>query len=417
MRETCTTASPSAAADRLPMGGLLALAMTGFIAVLTENMPAGLLPEISRGLGVSQALAGQLVTLYALGAVVAAIPLMVATRGWSRRSLLLLAIGGFFVFNTVTALSDHYVVTLAARFVAGIAAGLAWGLLASYARRMVKHSLQGRALAVAMVGPPLALCLGVPLGTWLGTVMQWRFIFGIISGLALLLMVWVVAVVPNYPGQSARQRQSVRAIFVTPGLRPILFTILAWVLAHNVLYTYIAPFLASVAMGDRIDIVLLVFGISAMLGIWLIGMFIDRYLRALVLLSIAAFVASGIALGTSDASAPVVFVAVAIWGMTLGGASTLLQTAVGDVAGDGADVAQSMLVTVWNLAVAGGGFVGGVLLESAGPRALPWVLAALALVGFFAALQARARSFRPGRRAAQMALADGTHPFDSGNLK
>src|SRR6218665_420983 len=129
MRKTCTTASPSAAAARLPMGGLLALAMTGFIAVLTENMPAGLLPEISRGLGVSQALAGQLVTLYALGAVVAAIPLMVATRGWSRRSLLLLAIGGFFVFNTVTALSDHYVVTLAARFVAGIAAGLAWGLL------------------------------------------------------------------------------------------------------------------------------------------------------------------------------------------------------------------------------------------------------------------------------------------------
>src|SRR6218665_2149736 len=100
-------------------------------------------------------------------------------------------------------------------------------------------------------------------------------------------------------------------------------------------------------------------------------MFIDRYLRALVLLSIAAFVASGIALGTSDASAPGVFVAVAIWGMTLGGASTLLQTAVGDVAGDGADVAQSMLVTVWNLAVAGGGFVGGVLLESAGPRAAP----------------------------------------------
>jgi len=76
MRETCTAAAPSAAADRLPMGGLLALAMTGFIAVLTENMPAGLLPEISRGMGVSQALAGQLVTLYALGAVVAAIPLM-----------------------------------------------------------------------------------------------------------------------------------------------------------------------------------------------------------------------------------------------------------------------------------------------------------------------------------------------------
>lgn len=409
MRETNTASAwpeeREAAADTLPVWGLLALAMTGFIAILTENMPAGLLPEISRGLGVSEALAGQIVTLYALGSVLAAIPVIAATRGWSRRSLLLLAIGGFFVFNTVTALSDNYVLTLAARFVAGIAAGLAWGLLAGYARRMVKQSLQGKALAVAMVGQPLALCLGVPVGTWLGTLMHWRFIFGIMSGLALLLMVWVVATVPNYPGQSAAQRQSVRDIFVTPGLRPVLFTILAWVLAHNVLYTYIAPFLASVGLGNRVDLVLLVFGISAIAGIWLVGMFIDGHLRTLTLLSIAAFIASAVALATGGTSALVVFIAVAVWGATFGGASTLLQTAVGDVAGDGADVAQSMLVTVWNLAVAGGGVVGGLLLDSVGPRAIPWVLAALASVGLLVVLQARERGFRPGRRGAHEAAA------------
>jgi predicted MFS family arabinose efflux permease len=235
--------------------------------------------------------------------------------------------------------------------------------------------------------------------------MHWRFIFGIMSGLALLLMVWVVATVPNYPGQSAAQRQSVRDIFVTPGLRPVLFTILAWVLAHNVLYTYIAPFLASVGLGNRVDLVLLVFGISAIAGIWLVGMFIDGHLRTLTLLSIAAFIASAVALATGGTSALVVFIAVAVWGATFGGASTLLQTAVGDVAGDGADVAQSMLVTVWNLAVAGGGVVGGLLLDSVGPRAIPWVLAALASVGLLVVLQARERGFRPGRRGAHEAAA------------
>jgi predicted MFS family arabinose efflux permease len=66
--------------EKLPYAALLAFAMTGFIAILTETLPAGLLPQIGAGLGVSEVLAGQLVTLYALGSIVAAIPLTVATR-------------------------------------------------------------------------------------------------------------------------------------------------------------------------------------------------------------------------------------------------------------------------------------------------------------------------------------------------
>lgn len=71
--------------ERLPLAGLLALATAGFITILTEAMPAGLLPQMSADLGVSEALVGQLVTVYALGSLLAAIPLTIATRGWRRR--------------------------------------------------------------------------------------------------------------------------------------------------------------------------------------------------------------------------------------------------------------------------------------------------------------------------------------------
>ncbi len=70
----------------------------------------------------------------------------------------------------------------------GVAAGLAWGLLAGYARRLVPPEQQGRALAVAMLGAPLALSLGVPLGTWLGGLLGWRWAFGLLSLTALLLV-------------------------------------------------------------------------------------------------------------------------------------------------------------------------------------------------------------------------------------
>lgn len=118
-----TTLSTDAVPDRLPVGALLALAMTGFICIVTETLPAGLLPLISDGLGVSASMAGQMVTAYALGSVLAVIPLTIATRGWRRRNVLLLTIVGFLLFNSITALSSHYGLTLLARFLAGMRRG------------------------------------------------------------------------------------------------------------------------------------------------------------------------------------------------------------------------------------------------------------------------------------------------------
>jgi predicted MFS family arabinose efflux permease len=82
---------------------LLALALGGFVTILTEALPAGLLPQISSGLNISEAMAGQLVTIYAIGSLLAAIPLTVMTQGMRRRPLLITAIAGFVVANTVTA--------------------------------------------------------------------------------------------------------------------------------------------------------------------------------------------------------------------------------------------------------------------------------------------------------------------------
>ncbi|WP_205186171.1 MFS transporter, partial [Burkholderia sp. LMG 13014] len=152
---------PLQAAERLPVANLLALATAAFITILTEALPAGLLPLMSVDLRVPEALIGQLVTVYALGSIVAAIPLVAATRAMRRRSLLLAALAGFVVSNALTAVSPYYALTLAARFVAGMAAGLLWALLAGYASRMVDASLRGRAIAVAMLGAPVAMSIGI----------------------------------------------------------------------------------------------------------------------------------------------------------------------------------------------------------------------------------------------------------------
>lgn len=390
---------PSPASDRLPLAALLALAMAAFITILTEALPAGLLPQMAESFAVSEALVGQLVTIYAVGSLVAAIPLTTATQGWRRRPLLLIAISGFGIVNTVTAISDKYAITLVARFFAGAFAGLLWALVAGYAARMVPEHLKGRAIAIAMAGTPLALSLGIPAGTFLGAAFGWRVTFGLMSVLTVLLIFWVLAKVPDFPGQTRGKGFALRTVFTLPGIRPVLFVTLAYVLAHNILYTYIAPFLVPAGIAERIDMVLLVFGVAALLGIWIVGVLIDRWLRELVLVSTALFGLSALALGIAGTVPVAIYASVAIWGLAFGGAATLFQTASAKTAGEATDVAQSMIVTVWNIAIAGGGIVGGILLETFGVSAFPWSVLALLVAALVVAWAARAHGFAPIRHS------------------
>ncbi|WP_354501224.1 MFS transporter [Paenibacillus favisporus] len=398
MSSSTEVVQPASVPARLPWLALLALAMTGFVCILTETIPAGLLPHIVEGLNISKGMAGQLVTLYAIGSLVAAIPFAMFTAGMRRRPLLLAIIAGFLVFNTITAISSSYALTLVARFFAGVAAGAAWGMIAGYARRMVPNALKGRALAVAMVGTPIALTFGVPAGTLLGDLIGWRAVFGFMSLLTLVLIVWVLWKVPDYPGQPANERMTMGQVFVLPGIRPILMVVLTWMLAHNILYTYIAPFLERAGLGSRVDLVLLIFGLAAIVSIWIVGLLIDRKLRLLTLLSLLGFALVSAALWVGGTSVPVVYAAVALWGLTFGGAATLLQTAQANASGEeGVDIVMPINTTVWNLAIAGGGIVGGALLELIGVQSFPAVLLILLLIAWIIAWSAKRHGF-PGKR-------------------
>ncbi|MGE6786659.1 hypothetical protein ACQKGL_29530 [Ensifer adhaerens] len=75
----------------------------------------------------------------------------------------------------------------------------------------------------------------------------------------------------------------------------------------------------------------------------------------------------------------------------------MFQTASAKAAGAEADAAQSMIVTGWNAAMAGGGLVGGLLLDSAGAAVLPVVLLAILVPALVVAWLGRQGFPRPLR--------------------
>ncbi|MCA1222717.1 MFS transporter [Streptomyces sp. 8L] len=384
---------------KLPLFALLALATAVFITSLTETLPAGLIPAMSGDLHVSESATGQTVTIYAIGTALTAIPLTAATSAVPRKVLLLLAMAGFAVANTVTAVSSIYGLTMVARFLAGVAAGLAWALLAGYARRMAPVPLQGKAIAIAMAGIPVALSLGVPAGTFVGSELGWRVSFLAMTAITIAVLVWIFAAVPDAPGQERGESPKLLSAARVPGVAPVLFVTLLFVLAHTILYAYVAPFLGDLGLGHNTDLVLLVFGAASLLSIWTVGTQIHRRLRTLTVASTLLVAAAAALLAVvADHTAPV-YVAAFLWGLGWGGVPTLLQTAAGDAGGDAADAAQAMLVTLWNVAMAAGGLLGGILLDVAGSGSLPWTMLLILLPVLVVVVLARGHGF-PRRRAA-----------------
>jgi predicted MFS family arabinose efflux permease len=188
---------------------------------------------------------------------------------------------------------------------------------------MAPEHLRGRAIAIAMVGAPIALSLGIPLSTVLGQAVGWRSAFGVMSALTVLLLAWVRFGVPDFPGLAASRHLSIGKVFGIPGVKPVLIVTLAYAMSHNVIYTYISPFLASSGMSGSVQTALFVFGVSALVGIWIIGVLVDQWLRELVLASVAMFCLASAAMFIWQESPFVIYASIAAWGLSFGGAGTL----------------------------------------------------------------------------------------------
>jgi predicted MFS family arabinose efflux permease len=391
-----TTPSTSEAA-RLPLLGLLALSAAAFTAVMTELLPAGLLPQLSATLHVSQGRVGFLVTGYAVASFLAAIPLTAALRGLRRRPVLIGVLVGFALFNAVTAFSSSYPLTFVARLLAGVMGGTMWAMLVGYAARMVPAERRGRAIAIVLAGSTVALSLGIPAGTALATGFGWRSSFATVAALAVALVAWVCWKVPDFPGEPAADRVPLRRIASLSGIPTVLTITLLLLVGHQAVYTYMSAFAEHSGFGHT-GLVLLVFGIGTVAGIWIAGTLTDRHLRPTLLGALALIGVAMLALGLFERIPAVLLIAVALWGAAFGGAPALIQTALVDISGTGnADVATSMQTTVYNLGIAAGSLTGGIILEGTGAGALPWTTLPL-VAGALAIVTAARRHAFPARR-------------------
>jgi predicted MFS family arabinose efflux permease len=374
---------------RFPLFRLLVIAGAIFVNNTSEFLPTGLLPDIASGLHVSESQVGLLITVFAGTVVVATVPLTALTKRFSRKWIMIVTLGVFVVVNVLCALAPTYEWLLAARVLGGLAHGLFWSVTGPYAARLVSRHHLSRAIAVTGGGSSAAFVLGVPLATALGHAVGWRLAFLVTGAAVLVFMALVIALLPPVshlvPPKTGVIELPLHRDRTVPVVLVVCICVVFVITGHNVLYTYIAPWITQVGGLDAaaVPAVLFAYGASGAIGLVLAGWLGDRFPRAALTAMVAAVALVIALLGALGAASPVLAVAgIVVWSIAVGGVGPLLQSRMMHGTSQRLrDIGSAWTTIAFNTSIGGGALLGGVLLDAWGIAALPFAGSALLVVG------------------------------------
>jgi MFS transporter, DHA1 family, inner membrane transport protein len=372
---------------------LYALTAGAFGIGVTEFVIMGLLIEVGTDFGVSISAAGLLITGYALGVVIGAPIMTIATGRWPRKTVLLVLMAIFTLGNAACALAPDYWSLMAARVLTAFAHGTFFGVGSVVATTLVAPSKKASAIAVMFTGLTVANILGVPFGTWLGQGYGWRSTFSAVTLVGLAAFAIIALFVPkDKTTPAASNLRNDLAVLARPQvLMGLLTTVLSWVGVFAV-FTYIAPILIRISgfSESAVSPILLVFGGGLVVGNLLGGRLADRWLIPALLGSLLTLAAVLLLMtfAAHNQTAAVVFVAL-LGAAAFATVPPLQIWVLEKAAGAGQSLASSFNIAAFNLGNAIGAWLGGFVIDHGlGLGAVPWVAAlvplAAAVVAAFA---------------------------------
>jgi predicted MFS family arabinose efflux permease len=360
---------PTLLAEREEAGAawsaVVSLALGVFGLVTGEFLPASLLTPLASDLGVSNGIAGQAVTATALVAAVAGPAVLIGAGKVDRRmivwglSLLLVA------SNLLAAFASNIWMLLVARVALGIALGAFWSLAAALTLRLVPSRLMPRAMSIIFTGVSAATVCAAPLGAYLGDLWGWRSAFLVAAGIGMLALVAQLLTLPRLPPTAAPSFRVFFLLLRRPSMRVGLVTVMLVISGHFAGFTYVRPFLEHVPRLDvrMISLVLLAFGIGGFFGNIVGGLVAERSAKLAVGLGSILLSAMAFTLLIFGASTTIAFAATALWGFAFTTFPVGIQTWTMRSAPDHAESAGALLVTTFQIAIATGAIVGGLLVD------------------------------------------------------
>ncbi|MES0763887.1 MFS transporter [Serratia marcescens] len=351
-----------------PWLATFAIGLSTFTVVTAEMLPVGLLTPIVSTLNASIGRAGLLISLPALFAALFAPLVVLGARRTDRRSLLIVFLLLLIAANLLAAAATSMALLFAARILLGFCIGGIWAIAGGLAERLVPPSSVGLALSVIFGGVAAASVLGVPLGVFLGEALGWRMAFLAVAVLAALTLLLLLCVLPPLP---VTQAVSWRSFTAQRANRRLLFGLLLTFLlvaGHFMAYTFVRPLLQTVAGIESrwVGALLFAYGVAGIVGNFIAGQAAAKRLRrtlALIAFGLALAVLLLPLLGRAPLSGGAFLL---LWGIAYGGVSVSLMAWMLKAAPDAVEVASSLYIALFNMAISCGSLAGGLVVDAGG---------------------------------------------------
>ncbi|WDZ81360.1 MFS transporter (plasmid) [Ensifer adhaerens] len=370
---------------------IFALTIAAYAIGTTEFVIVGLLPTVATDLGITLPLAGLIVSVYALGVTFGA-PVLTALTGKIERKPLLLALMALFVVgNTIAALSPSYELLLVARVLAAFAHGVFFSVGSTIAADLVPENRRASAIAMMFMGLTVAIVTGVPLGTYIGQLLGWRATFWAVAALGVVAFLGIAALLPNTLKKAPPASLLDQVRVLGSGRLLIVFAMTALGYGGTfVAFTFLAPILQEITgfSEQSVSLILVLYGIAIAIGNIAGGKIANSNpVKALVGLFILQ--AAVLVILTFTAGSPILaIITLVALGFLQFGNVPGLQLYVVKLAKEhrpgAVDVASALNIAAFNLGIAIGAWLGGLIVESPlGLGATPWVGAILVVVALF----------------------------------
>ncbi|MGK0445602.1 MAG: multidrug resistance protein [Bermanella sp.] len=370
---------------------LFALTLSAFAIGTTEFVIVGLVPTIAQDLGVSLPSAGLLVSLYALGVAIGAPVLTALTGRWQRKHVLIAVMSLFVVGNLLAWMAPSYSSLITARILTGLAHGVFFSIGSTIATSLVPREKEASAIAIMFTGLTVALVTGVPLGTWIGQNFGWRATFLVVAVLGLIALIGSALLVPKNMKQAAPARISQQLSVLTQPRLLLVYAMTAVGYGGTfTVFTFLAPILEQISgfQSSAIALIMLVYGVSVAIGNICGGRMADRLgpIKALqIIFTALALVLLAFTFTAGNQIAAVI--TILIWGAFAFGNVPGLQVYVVQLAEKytphAVDVASGLNIAAFNVGIALGSLLGGMIIEKMTLMDTAWIAAlivALALV-------------------------------------
>ncbi|HBM2888679.1 TPA: MFS transporter [Klebsiella oxytoca] len=362
---SCIAAEESLANARPAWRAVYALALGVFGLIVAEFLPASLLTPMAASLGVSEGMAGQAVTATALVALVTGLLITTATRNIDRRWVLMFFSVLQIISSMMVAFAGSLEFLLLGRLLLGIAIGGFWSMSTATTMRLVPAAMVPKALAIIFSAVSIATVVAAPLGSYFGALIGWRNVFLICALPSVVALLWQLWVLPSMRPESAGSFATLVKVLRRPGMvGGMLATILIFS-GHFAFFTYLRPFLETVAQAsvEGVSLILLGFGVANFIGTSIAGQLLARSLRMTLALVPLAMSVLALMMVTFGHFALLDGLLVAMWGFAFGlvpvGWSTWLATTVPDEA----ESAGGLLVASIQLAISAGAAGGGAVFD------------------------------------------------------